>query len=209
MRSESSSAHGIARDYDERDHVMVAPAIRTGETLLVERARRGDREAFADLVDGRLAATFRTATATSAMRADARDATQDIFLRAWRNCRTFVNQITFQPGSAGPSSTRVAPRSADAGAGSSGCLGRGPARRRRAVAIPGQPARRPYRRPRPLERALDRLSLADRTLFALHHFEHLPLGDIGERLGLPGKTVKSRLFSARRSLERALEVERR
>jgi RNA polymerase sigma factor (sigma-70 family) len=60
-----------------------------------------------------------------------------------------------------------------------------------------------------LERALDRLSLADRTLLALHHFEHLPLGDIGERLGVPGKTVKSRLFSARRSLERALEVERR
>ena len=32
---------------------------------------------------------------------------------------------------------------------------------------------------------------------------------IGEQLGVPGKTVKSRLFSARRSLARALEVERR
>ena len=60
-----------------------------------------------------------------------------------------------------------------------------------------------------LERALDRLSLADRTLLALHHFEHLPLEAIGERLGVPSRTVKSRLFSARRSLEHALEVERR
>jgi hypothetical protein len=30
-----------------------------------------------------------------------------------------------------------------------------------------------------LERALDRLSLADRTLLALHRFEHLSLGEIG------------------------------
>ncbi len=52
-----------------------------------------------------------------------------------------------------------------------------------------------------VERALDRLSLADRTLLALHPVEHLSLGEIGERLGVPGKTVKSRLFSARRSLE--------
>jgi hypothetical protein len=54
-----------------------------------------------------------------------------------------------------------------------------------------------------LERALDRLSLADRTLLALHRLEHLSLGEIGAQLGVPGKTVKSRLFSARRSLERA------
>jgi DNA-directed RNA polymerase specialized sigma24 family protein len=57
-----------------------------------------------------------------------------------------------------------------------------------------------------LERALDRVSPADRTL---HHHEHLPLEDIGALLGIPARTVKSRLFSARRSLERALEVEAR
>jgi len=51
-----------------------------------------------------------------------------------------------------------------------------------------------------VERALNGLSLADRTL---HHVKHLSLVEIGERLGVPGKTVKSRLFSARRSLERA------
>ena len=36
-----------------------------------------------------------------------------------------------------------------------------------------------------IERALDRLSTSDRTLLALHHFEHLSLDDIGERLGVP------------------------
>ena len=36
--------------------------------------------------------------------------------------------------------------------------------------------------------ALDRLSLADRTLLALHHFEHLSLGEIGAA-GVPGSTA--------------------
>jgi hypothetical protein len=40
-------------------------------------------------------------------------------------------------------------------------------------------------------------------LLAIHDFEHLSLGEIGARLGVPVKTVKSRLFSARRSLEGA------
>jgi hypothetical protein len=67
------------------DTVLGAPAIEAGETALIERARRGDRDAFADLVDGRLAATFRTALAILGNESDARDATQDIFLRVWRN----------------------------------------------------------------------------------------------------------------------------
>ena len=60
-----------------------------------------------------------------------------------------------------------------------------------------------------LDRALDRLSMAERSLLALHHFEDLSLEAIGQHMGIPAKTVKSRLFSARRALERALEVERR
>ena len=60
-----------------------------------------------------------------------------------------------------------------------------------------------------VERALDRISVADRTLLALHHFDHRSLEEIGRMIGVPAKTVKSRLFTARRALERALEEERR
>ena len=63
----------------------MAPAIRAGEAPLVERACRGDHEAFAALIDGRLVPTFRTALAILGNEADARDATQEIFLRVWRN----------------------------------------------------------------------------------------------------------------------------
>jgi RNA polymerase sigma-70 factor, ECF subfamily len=189
---------------------MEAPVIRTGETLLVERARRGDREAFTDLVDGRLVATFRTAMAILGNESDARDATQEIFLRAWRNLPELREPDQFSAwfGRIVVNTCRTAIRG----------------RRRRIVreisvgALPEE-GEQLASRANPhedrtadldlVERALDRLSVPDRTLLALHHFEHIPLGDIGERLGVPSKTVKSRLFSARRALARALEVERR
>jgi RNA polymerase sigma-70 factor (ECF subfamily) len=191
------------------DTVLRATAIEAGEAALVERARRGDRDAFADLIDGRLGPTFRTALAILGNESDARDATQDIFLRAWRNLPELREPDRFGAwfGRIVVNTSRSAIR----------------ARRRRIVreisvgALPGEGAQLPSpASPHDdrtadldvLERALDRLSLADRTLLTLHHFEHLPLGDIGERLGVPSKTVKSRLFSARRALERALEGER-
>ena len=189
---------------------MRAPAIEAGEAALVERARQGDHEAFVDLVDGRLTATFRTAMAILGNESDARDATQEIFLRAWRNLPELREPDHFSAwfGRIVVNTCRTAIRG----------------RRRRIVreisvgALPGDGEQLPSRAsPHDdrtadldlLERALGRLSLADRTLLALHHFEHLPLGEIGDRLGVPGKTVKSRLFTARRLLERALEVERR
>ena len=190
--------------------VLAASAIRTGETPLVERARRGDHDAFAALVDRRLAATFRTAIAILGNEADARDATQEIFLRAWRNLPELREADRFDAwfGRIVVNTCRTAIRG----------------RRRRIVreisvgSLPGEGEQLPsVALPHDdrtadldvIERALDRLSDSDRTLLALHHFEHLSLDDIGERLGVPAKTVKSRLFSARRSLERALTVERR
>jgi RNA polymerase sigma-70 factor, ECF subfamily len=192
------------------ESLLVAPAIRAGETALVERARIGNHEAFAAIVEGRLAATFRTAMAILGNEADARDATQEIFLRAWRNLPELRDPDRFGAwfGRIVVNTCRTAIRG----------------RRRRIVreisvgSLPDEgeqltaPARPHDDRTADLdllERALNRLSVADRTLLALHHFEHLSLGDISERLGVPSKTVKSRLFSARRLLERALEVERR
>jgi RNA polymerase sigma-70 factor (ECF subfamily) len=60
-----------------------------------------------------------------------------------------------------------------------------------------------------LDRALERLTPAEREVLWLHHFEQRSLTEIGDRLGVSAKTVKSRLFTARRALERALEAERR
>ena len=188
----------------------MAPAIRAGETSLVERARQGDHDAFATLVDVRLAATFRTAMAILGNEADARDATQEIFLRAWRNLPDLREPDRFAAwfGQIVVNTCRTAIRG----------------RRRRIVceisvgALPDD-GEELVSRASPhddrtadidlLERALDRLPVAQRTLLALHHFEHSRWARSPSGSACPGNTVKSRLFSARRSLERALEVERR
>ena len=73
---QSAAGASMARD--------LAPTTgRVTESRLVERARAGDHDAFALLVDARVEPTFRTAMAILGNEADARDATQEIFLRAW------------------------------------------------------------------------------------------------------------------------------
>jgi len=183
---------------------------RVTESRLVERARAGDHDAFAALVDGRVEPTFRTALAILGNEADARDATQEIFLRAWTHIPELRDSSLF-PAWLGRIVINTC-RSAIRG------------RRRRLVhEIPagaflvdgewtGPSVDAHDERTAEVDvvdRALDRLSTSDRTLLALHHYERLPLEQIGALLGIPAKTVKSRLFSARRALERALEVERR
>jgi RNA polymerase sigma-70 factor (ECF subfamily) len=189
---------------------LTAAAIQAGESALVERARHGDHDAFTALVDGRLAPTFRTALAILGNEADARDATQEIFLRAWRNLpelrepdrfRAWFGRIvvnTCRSAIRGRRRRIVREISVEALAFEGDQLASG------AITQEDRTADLDL-----LVRALDRLPVAERTLLALHHFEHLSLAEIGERTGIPPKTVKSRLFSARRSLERALAVERR
>jgi RNA polymerase sigma-70 factor (ECF subfamily) len=55
--------------------------------------------------------------------------------------------------------------------------------------------------------AFDRLSVHERHILVLHHLQDLPLAQVAGQLGIPVGTAKSRLWSARRALERALEVE--
>jgi len=55
--------------------------------------------------------------------------------------------------------------------------------------------------------AFQRLSVDDRHILLLHHLHHLPLNEIARQLGTPIGTTKSRLWRARKALERALEAE--
>lgn len=192
------------------DTIIPAAAIQAGESALVERARRGDHGAFAQLVDARLTTTFRTALAILGNEADARDATQEIFLRAWRNLPELRDPDRFGPwfGRIVANTCRTAIRGRRRRIVREISVGALPEEGGHLASAADQYAERSAETDL-LARALDRLSLADRTLLALHHFEHLSLDEIGARLDIPAKTVKSRLFTARRSLERALEVERR
>ncbi len=189
--------------------IAVSSKAAAGEAFLVDRARSGDRAAFEALIDVRLAPTFRIAMAILGNEADARDATQDTFLRVWRDLAGLRDADRFDQwfGRILVNTCRSAVR------------GRG-RRWVREVAVTAMPNAGvgfdPPAEPKDLRsrdddmvaRALDRLSVADRTLLALHYYEELSLTDIADRVGASTKTVKSRLFTARRALERALEVER-
>ncbi len=153
--------------------VIGASALEASKTALIERARHGDHDAFAGLVDDRLEGTFRTALAILGNEADARDATQEIFLRAWRNLPELREPDRFDAwfGRIVVNTCRSSIRG----------------RRRRIVreisvgALPGAGDQLESRESPhddrtadldTLERALGRLSVADRTLLALHHFDH-------------------------------------
>ena len=181
----------------------MAPAIRTGETALVQRARRGEHDAFAAVVDARLTGTFRTALAILGNEADARDAAQDTFVAAWRqigrlrdedrfeawlqrvavNAARMVHRSRRRRGVREIPSAEVAARVAD-------------------VAAP-EPADA-----RALDAALRGLPVEQRAILVLHHVEGRAVADLAVILEIPVGTVKSRLHTARGALQRALDAER-
>jgi len=67
------------------------------EHLLIERARRGDEEAYAELVHAYEGIAFRTAYLLTRSAADAEDAAQDGFVKAWRALGRFRAGAPFRP----------------------------------------------------------------------------------------------------------------
>jgi RNA polymerase sigma-70 factor (ECF subfamily) len=177
---------------------------------LVVRAQAGDRAAFEQLVDRRLDRAFRTARAILGNEADARDATQEAFLRAWRERRRLRDPARFDAWLARillnscREALRGRRRRAVREIAASDLLdpvdsvsGGGPTPDERTASIDT------------IERAFERLSAGERAILVLHHLERRPLTEIAAALDVPVGTVKSRLHAARQSLERALEAELR
>jgi RNA polymerase sigma-70 factor (ECF subfamily) len=178
--------------------------------ILVRRAQAGDRMAFERLVERRVDGAYRVARAILGNEADARDATQDAFLDAWRQRARLRDPSRFEAwlGRILVNSCREFLRG----------------RRRRSVreiamVDGGDPLdAMPATDPPPdeltvevdtIERAFERLRHEERSILVLHHLEHQPVSEIAATLNIPVGTVKSRLHAARHALERALEAELR
>lgn len=78
------------------DTANVLTAHAAGETDVVERARQGDQAAFIALVDARLAMTYRMALAFLGNESDARAATEEAFLRVWRDLPQLAEPLGFE-----------------------------------------------------------------------------------------------------------------
>lgn len=169
---------------------------------LVERAKGGDREAFAQLAAGevdRLLATARLLLRDSSL---AEDAVQEAFVRCWRRLPTLREVERFE----GWLFRILVNAAADE-----------QKRRRRfersirileieptlpdGVSAIGDRDQ--------LDRAFRRLSLDHRTVVVLHHYLGLPLSEIAETLDIPVGTVKSRYHYAMSGLRAAIEADAR
>jgi len=157
---------------------------------LVERAREGDHDAFADLVHASVA---RLDTAARLILRDgelARDAVQEGLFRAWRDLRSLRDPDRFD--------AWVYRLTVNA------CLDLARRRRRRPMEVEIVELTGPTQ-PDPADAVADRALVDDvmrrldeqgRSIIVLHYFLGLPLSEVATCLGIPMGTVKSRLNRA-------------
>ena len=168
-------------------------------TNLVQRAQRGDADAFDALVDLDIDRSLAIAYRITRDHATAEDAVQQAFVLAWREIprlrepdryevwlhRLLVNACYQELRRARRWRDRIVPLTLD-GAG------------------PAPDAIRSADDRDALDRAFRRLAPDRRALFVLHHHAGLPLSEVAEILGLPLGTVKSRLHYSTDELRAAL-----
>lgn len=163
---------------------------------LIERARAGDADAFDELARSRIDTVYRTALAILGSPADARDATQETLVSMWRGLPSLKSAEAFDGWlhRVTVNASKMALR-----------------RKRGVREIQLDPDSELPADPTPasdlnFNRAFDRLNVDQRALLVAHHLDGLSVAQLATRLEVPEGTVKSRLFTARAALDKALRV---
>ncbi len=171
--------------------------------VLVERARSGDRDAFATLVhqvsDGLYALAYRILRDTGL----AEDALQNALVTAWVRLPHLREPERFEAWMyrVVVNCCYVEARRTRRWTGTVRIIGEGDE-----LSTPD--ASRTAADRDELERAFRRLPVDQRSVFVLHHYLGLPLVEIAETLGIPAGTARSRLHYATRALRSAVEADR-
>lgn len=174
------------------------------ERVLIERAMAGDRLAFNELASRWVNRLYSIASLILRDPDQASDATQEALIAAWRDLSALRDADRF-----GAWLNRLLVRACHREARRS--------RGRRVVEV-GDAAleTRPAADDLPgllhrdeLERGFRRLDVDHRAILVLHHLEGFTLAEIGEVLGLPVGTVKSRLHRALGTMRAALDADAR
>ena len=167
----------------------------------VERAQRGDRDAFASLVHQVSDALFAVAHRILRDADLADDALQVALITAWRQLPHLREPERFEAWV-----HRILVRA---------CYAESRRNRRWATNIRVLPVDGPTAPDAhvsvadrdELERVFRRLPLDQRAVFVYHHYVGLPLVEIAETLGIPAGTARSRLHYATRALRAAIEAD--
>ena len=169
------------------------------DTELVARAKRGDAAAYEELVRRHQGIALRTAYLVADNEADAQEAAQDAFLKAYRALGRFRRGAPFRPWLRRIVANEARNRRRSAGRRQALVL------RAVADAAPGDAARSPEaalvsaERREELMAALDRLGDDHRLVLSCRYFLELSEDETAATLGVRRGTVKSRLA---RALER-------
>jgi len=177
------------------------------EAELVERARRGDQDAYGELVHAYQGIAFRTAYLLTGNAADAEDAAQEGFVKAFYALRRFRRGAELRPWLLRIVANEARNRRRSAGR-------RGKLALRAAAAVPsGGAAPSPEHslldaeRSRRLVAALNDLRDEEREVVACRYLLELSEDETAETLDLRKGTVKSRLSRALAHLRERMEVD--
>lgn len=176
---------------------MSAPSDRD----LIQRAHRGDAEAFGEIVVRYQKSVFNVCYRLLHEWAEAEDMTQETFLRARERLQTFDEERGF-----GPWIRRVA---------ANVCLNRLESQKRTASLDEERDADEDIRpeaqvevreRSEQIRRALASLPSQYRVVIELRHYQELSYDEIAAELHIPLSDVKSHLFRARQRLAEKLHA---
>jgi RNA polymerase sigma-70 factor (ECF subfamily) len=173
------------------------------EAELVSRARHGDEAAFSWLVDAHADIAFRTAYLVVADAAEAEDAAQEAFVKAYRALDRFEDGAPFRPwllrivGNTARNRRRARGRRLGLQLRAEAVADRRPAPSPEAIVLDAE-------RRQELLDAVNALRPEDRLVIGARYFLDLPEAEIAALAGIAPGTVKSRLFRARARLAAAL-----
>jgi len=179
------------------------------EGSIIERCKKGDRDAFASIVQKYMKPAYYVALGYVGKPEDALDLSQDAFVNAFRHIKRFDSTKNFFPWFYSILKNL--------------CMNHLNRVRRRKEDSIDEMAEEEGQVPIPIEaidpessvvqkdlrvklgEALQRLRPKDREIIILQHFQDYSYQEIAQLLGIPIGTVMSRLYSARQALRRELE----
>jgi RNA polymerase sigma factor (sigma-70 family) len=176
------------------------------ESDLVERARRGDVDAYRQVMELHQGIAFRMAYLVSGDAGDAEDAVQDGFTKAWYALGRFRPGAPFRPWLLEIVCNEARNRRRSAGRRAKLAL------RTAAESRPGEAAPSPEaavldgERRQELLDAVEELREEERLVVSCRYFLDLSEAETATTLGIPAGTVKSRLARALEHLRERMEV---
>jgi RNA polymerase sigma-70 factor (ECF subfamily) len=179
------------------------------DEIIVERALTGDAEAFGEIVRRWERRIFALTYGMLGREEDAREATQDTFLAAFRNLRGFRGEAKVSSWLQRIAVNQCISRQRRSKVRSESALDDEEQRDASSFATPlsFSPARVAEGRQTTVavRRAINSLPLELRQVVVMKEFEELTFREIAQALGLPLSTVKSRLYTALKQLQMRLQ----